>query len=172
MLNIGSNLTTIPGWLGGGQAIELYRITQEYNRLNAIGVEVGSLHGRSSYVISTAIPLGKLYCIDLWDGHCLHNSDFSDELIKKNYYPTTDMFNTLEFFLDNVKDRTNIYTIQGSSPECVNDWDTMIDIIFLDASHRNPTDIDNITFWLPKIKPGGMFIGHDDYDKDVSENIK
>ena len=172
MLNLGNSITTIPGWLSGIQDKVLFNLTAEYNNTNTVGVEIGSLHGRSSYIISTAIPLGKLYCIDLWDGKSCFSTELSNEVSKKYYNPTDDMYKTLEFFLENVKDRTNIFTIKGSSPSCVQDWDTLVDFVFLDAEHKNPSDMDNINFWLPKIKPGGMFIGHDaDYD-DVVKNIK
>jgi predicted O-methyltransferase YrrM len=139
-------------------------------------VEVGCLHGRSSYAISVAINKGTLYCIDLWGGIDSYNPNFSDEVIAKHNLPPKGSYNIKETFLKNTEDRKNIVAIQGSSPEVVKDWTMPIDFIFLDASHHNPSDRDNIDFWLPKIKPGGMFLGHDWYEDhripDVNVNVE
>ena len=51
-------------------------------------------------------------------------------------------------------------------------WTDQIDLFFLDASHSNPWDRDNIDFWVPKIKSGGVIIGHDLYDNDYFPDIR
>lgn len=51
----------------------------------------------------------------------------------------------------------------------------MIDIFFLDAEHANPSDLLNIEYFLPLIKPGGLLCGHDYGDArypDIMINIK
>jgi predicted O-methyltransferase YrrM len=170
------NIDNIPGWFSGTHQIETIRLLHIYNNPDCIGVEVGCLHGRSSYAISVAINKGKLYSIDLWDNRETYDSTYSDEDIVKYKLPHKGLRNSLEFFLENTKDRKNIIPIQGGSPEIVQDWTMPIDFIFLDASHKNPNDRDNIDFWLPKIKPGGMFLGHDWYEDrrlpDVNLNVE
>jgi len=79
-------------------------------------------------------------------------------MITKHKLPPKESYNIKETFLKNTEDRKNIIAIQGSSPEVVQDWTKPIDFIFLDASHHNPSDRNNIDFWLPKIKPGGIFL--------------
>ena len=161
-------MSDIPGWFGGSHQVEIIKLLYKYNHPDCVGVEIGSLHGRSSYAISVAIHKGKLYCIDLWNGlsHRTKNTD--------TIQPETK--NTLELFLENTMDRNNIIPIQGSSPSIVKDWNDPIDFIFLDATHTNPNDRENIDFWLPKIKAGGMFLGHDLYEDqrfpDVNLNVK
>jgi hypothetical protein len=97
-------------------------------------------------------------------------------MIAKHKLPPKGSYNIKETFLKNTEDRKNIVAIQGSSPEVVKDWTKPIDFIFLDASHENPSDRDNIDFWLPKIKPGGMFLGHDWYEDrrlpEVNVNVE
>ena len=166
----------ILGWFSGSHQTETIKLLWKYNQPDCIGVEVGCLHGRSSYAISVAIYKGTLYCIDLWDGRDAYDPQFSDEVIAKNNLPPKGSYNIKETFLKNTEDRKNIVAIQGSSPEVVKDWTKPIDFIFLDASHHNPSDRDNIDFWLPKIKPGGMFLGHDWYEDrsipDVNTNVE
>ena len=156
-------MTDIPGWFSGPCQTESIRLLHKYNHPDCIGVEVGCLHGRSSYAISVAINKGKLYCIDLWDGRQTHDPGFSEDDVIKHNLPRSGMVNTIDVFLKNVATRKNIIPIHGGSPEIAQDWTMPIDFIFLDASHENPNDRDNIDFWLPKIKPGGMFLGHDWY---------
>ena len=166
----------IYGWFSKKDQIEISNLLSKYNHSDCVGVEIGSLHGKSSYAISTSIDKGKLYCIDMWNGSETYNPDYTNERLEKLKFPGPGMKNTLELFLENTKDRNNIITIQGSSPAIVKDWDTPIDFIFLDAQHENPSDRENIDFWLPKIKSGGMFIGHDLYETfafpDVNLNVE
>lgn len=164
----------IPGWFSPPEQKEAIKLLYRYNHPDCVGVEVGCLHGRSSYAISLAINKGKLYCIDLWDGRNTHDESFPRN--EKNNHPFKDGVNTIEVFLKNIESRKNIIPIQGSSPSIVHDWSIPIDFIFLDAGHENPNDRDNIDFWLPKIKPGGMFLGHDWYEDrrlpDVNLNVE
>ena len=147
-----------------------------FNKPDAIGVEIGSLHGRSSYEISKAINKGVLYCIDNWGGYDSYCDRFSDSEIKKLNYPPKGSLCTLEFFLENTKDCKNIITIKGNSPNVVKNWDKQVDFVFLDAMHKNPSDWDNIEFWISKIKSGGLLSGHDYFPKrnqwpDVHDNV-
>jgi predicted O-methyltransferase YrrM len=169
-------MNNIPGWFSGVQPLETFKLLYKYNYPGSVGVEVGCLHGRSSYIISVAINKGTLYCIDIWNGEDSYNPKFSDEIIAKHNLPPKGSYNTKETFLKNTEDRKNIVAIQGSSPEVVKDWTKPIDFIFLDALHQNPSDRDNIDFWQPKIKPGGTFLGHDWYEDcrmpDVNANVE
>ena len=170
------NMSNIPGWFSGSEQREIIKLLYKYNHPDTIGVEVGCLHGRSSYVISATINKGKLFCIDLWNNMDTYNSSYTEDQIKKYNLPYKGLVNTLEVFLENTKDRKNIIHIKGSSPDIVKDWNKPIDFIFLDAAHTNPGDRENIDFWLPKIKPGGTFLGHDCYfDRrfpDVNLNVE
>jgi hypothetical protein len=147
-----------------------------YNYYGAIGVEVGSLHGRSSYQIASTIYRGTLYCIDNWAGWKL-KSKFTEQQNKKHNFPLEGSECNLETFLQNTKDCKNIIPIKGNSPNIVKNWSQPIDFLFLDGSHYNPNDWNNIEFWLPKIKPYGILSGHDYRPlsttayPDINENI-
>ena len=140
-----------------------------YNSEGCIGVEVGSFLGRSSWEISNSIPLGKLFCVDKWDNWKFSKTDDTDTIISKMIDPnnlTTPALGTpcsIELFLENTKECTNITTIQAFKPEHLADWDQPIDFLFLDAEHANPSDREWLDFWLPKIKSGGRLAGHDFY---------
>jgi len=170
-------MNTIPGYLTAEECTALREIFEKYNYQGAVGVEIGSLHGRSSVEIAQAIPLGTLYCIDGWDGYDSSSDKFTPEQQRAHCYPTAGTMCTLEFFKQNVGNFKNILTIKGRSPSCVKNWKQPVDFVFLDALHENPSDWDNIEFWLPKIKSGGRFCGHDFYPErtqwpDVHDNVR
>ena len=168
---------TIPGYMTPHECAVLRQIAKNYNQPGAIGVEIGSLHGRSSYELATQLSMGRLFCIDGWDGYDSSNGAIKNKNAIENNWPTPGTLCTLEFFKENVKDCTNIIPIKGYSPRVVAKWSDTIDFVFIDALHANPSDWDNITFWLPKLKPGGTLAGHDFYPNrqqwpDVHDNVR
>lgn len=165
-------MNNIPGYMS---IRELEVLSQIFSKFNT-GVEIGSLHGRSSYAIAKAIS-GTLYCIDGWDGFDSSSDNFTLAEKIANDFPLPGIFCTLEFFKENTKECSNIIPIKGKSPEVIKNWDNVVDFIFLDALHTNPSDWDNIEFWLRRIRIGGILAGHDYYSDrsqwpDVYDNVK
>lgn len=151
---------SIPGWMS---FVELHQLDFLVSALpaNSIVIEIGSLHGRSGYCMAKANPNITLYCIDYWLG-------------QESVTRIGSQKNTLEVFQHFTKDCNNIITRKIDRKNNV-DWDdTLVDMVFVDASHRNPDDWDIISYWLPKIKPGGILSGHDYCSKfpDVVDNVK
>lgn len=159
---------SIPGFMTHRELSVLAELFSPFNHDEAIGVEVGSLFGRSSYQISQSINRGKLYSIDLWRGWEVKH-EFSEEEVQRNCYPKVGSRIDLNSFLVHTADCKNIVPIRGESPTVVQDWTKKIDFFFLDANHKNPNDWENIEFWLPKIKSGGLLAGHDYYLKKPNE---
>jgi hypothetical protein len=150
---------------------------------NGIIVEVGSLHGRSAVCWAmTAKPSVKIFCIDKWQGDETPTHNHSKEVCERNGFPFSKEFrNTLDKFTKNTKRFSNIIPICAQSPYEIENWNEPIDLFFLDASHRNPSDWENICFWKKFIKPGGRLCGHDYFAPnqtftakwpDVFENVK
>jgi hypothetical protein len=167
---------SIPGYISYVDSMVLHHLVKKYNKEQTIGVELGSLHGKSSFTLATTIIKGKLYCIDPWEDFESHNEDFPQLLVDLENLPRKGMINSLDIFLENTRVCTNIVPLKGRSPDFVKDWSQDIDFLFIDAEHTNPSDRQNIDFWLPKIKKGGRLIGHDFYvDKkfpDINVNIE
>ena len=149
----------IPGFMSIKELETLDTIFAPYNKSDAIGIEIGSFLGRSSYQISKTIHNGKLYCIDSWGGWYTQK-EWPEEKKFQNF-PNKGTVCSLENFLKYTEDCKNIIPIMGKSPDIIQDWTQPIDFLFLDGLHTNPNDWDNISFWLPKIKRGGILSGHD-----------
>lgn len=120
-------------------------------------VEMGSFKGRSSYTWAKSCkPDVTVYCVDIFHVHNQPHDSFYQE------------------FLDNTKDCDNIKTIKGTCPYEVEYNGPPIDLFFLDAMHSNPHDIDAINHFLPFMKSGGIFCGHDYIDSpdyDIVANV-
>lgn len=123
-------------------------------------VEIGSLFGRSAVAwAKSSHPSVTVYCVDMF-----HNILES---------PTYSFYDD---FVSNTGNIPNIVPIKAFSPYIFETPlpDVKFDLVFLDAIHKNPFDIDNIRYFLPKIKSGGILCGHDYEDAwpDVVDNVR
>ena len=154
-------MNNIPGYLTEIDCKVLHDLASSVNRKDAVIVELGSLHGKSSSIISKACPLGRIFCIDPWWGFDSSVKGIDPDDARSRGWPVPGTRNTVEFFQENTKDCRNITAMKTASPKGLEDFHIECDMVFLDAAHTNPSDRENIDFWLPKVKKGGVFAGHD-----------
>jgi SAM-dependent methyltransferase len=119
-------------------------------------VEVGSWKGRGAAFLGVEIfnsgkPI-QLYCVDTWKGSIEHQDM---DCIKND-----SLYNE---FINNTKPIDSVITpLRMSSLEAAMQFeDNSIDFVFLDASHEYEDIKADIEAWYPKVKPGGLFAGHD-----------
>ena len=142
---------------------------------NGVIVEVGSFFGRSSCAWADSKPNATVICIDTFMEHYRVKHKVDEAICKANNFPESNkVYNLYESFLENTKQFSNIRMIRGMSPQGIQYTGESIDLFFLDASHTNPNDWENIEFFLPLIKSGGTISGHDYIPNtfpDVVENV-
>jgi hypothetical protein len=98
-------------------------------------VEIGSLHGRSSYALAVNCP-GEVYCIDPWpDG----------------------AWESWERSVGNVL--PNVHGIRGYSPESGPAVPGPVDMVFLDGAHDYTSVVNDIEYWEPRTEM--LLCGHD-----------
>jgi hypothetical protein len=137
---------------------------------NGVVVEIGSAYGGSATIAAEVLADKNItyYCIDIgWKklGHSIlqwlkDNDPKFLEYLQLNH--DIERFNsTYEFAKDYLSKWPNIKLIPANSPYDITDWDIEIDYLFEDSAHNNPQLSDNLNFWLPFIKKGGIISGHD-----------
>lgn len=125
---------------------------------NGKGVEVGVFKGEFSKEILNSWN-GTLYMVDVWRGLDEGYEDASNQHNHSNAYMET-MKN-----ISGTEDRGIM--IRATSKEAsIMFMDETIDFIYIDANHAYDYVKEDINFWYPKLKKGGMFAGHDYLDMD------
>lgn len=131
-------------------------------------VEVGSWMGKSiSYFVIESILKNKnikCTCVDIWEpyneipDHPIHKNDGA---YKKFLYNTS----KIKQFITPIKGKSIDVSTQFNDEE--------FDFIFIDAAHDYDNVYNDIKFWAPKLKKGGIIGGHDYYDNnDVVRAVK
>jgi len=145
---------------------EIYkRMVQRYD--NAHFVEVGSWKGRSSVFMAVEIINSgrniRFDCVDTWEGSVEHIT--ISDVINKKLYAT---------FMANIQPVKNIINpIRLKSVDASKCYTNgSLDFVFIDASHEYRDIKNDILCWMPKVKKGGVFAGHDVYAPGVSTALQ
>lgn len=119
-------------------------------------VEVGSWKGRSAAylgveIINSGKPI-KLICVDTWKGSLEHEG--MDVIVSDSLY---------DEFIKNTQPISSVLVpMRMTSLEAAKQFkDDSLDFVFLDASHEYEDIMADLEAWYPKVRPGGLFAGHD-----------
>lgn len=129
--------------------------------------EIGCAGGGSTYQFITSGKIKKMYCIDSW----VTGYSNEDWLSKFNMEEVEYIF---DYNLSNYIKENKIIKIKNKSEDAVKLFeDKYFDFIYIDANHEHPFIDNDIINWLPKVKHGGFFGGHDYVPswKDVVEAV-
>jgi hypothetical protein len=126
-------------------------------RNDLIGAEIGVYRGQNAKSINDGLAPKLLFLIDCWEpeGEGWFDGSHREE-IDDNFTYT---FNLL-------KGNRNIVIVKGWSIP-VSDFikDEMFDFVYIDGNHCQLECKQDMLFWYPKVKIGGIFGGHD-YNMD------
>ena len=164
----------ILGWMLPGDLRALKYLCQSVPTCGII-VEIGSYMGKSAVCFAeNSKPTVNIYCIDTFDEERIVNHKYDEESCKLYDLPFNGTYNLHELFLENTKGYSNIHMIRGYSPQEIQYDKGPIDLLFLDASHTNPNDLENLSYFMRFMSDEATIAGHD-YDPvkypDVVENV-
>jgi hypothetical protein len=163
-------MNQIRGWMSIGELRAIESWATEVPANGSI-VEIGSYMGRSTFCwASSCLPSVSVYAVDVWAGEpSTHN--FPSDVVKQHDFPLPTDVNTITTFLENVRGLDNIIPVHVPHTPIP---DINPNIVFIDSTHKNPLEWDYIEHWLPKIVPGGIICGHDNFGDfpDVEENVR
>ena len=115
-----------------------------------VGCEVGVMKGTHAMELIEILPMKKLYLVDPY----LPYIDFDGYIKKKVLLDKKIAYNKLkdynvEFIYKNSKKSSKMFM-----------GDTL-DFVYIDANHSYKHVLEDINFWYPKVKDGGVIGGHD-----------
>lgn len=113
------------------------------------GAEVGVRMGTNAIEIFKRVPDVKLYCIDPWNAYLKVTDERQDSYYQKCIRVLTGK---------------NAELIRKTSMDAVSQFENeSLDFVYIDGRHEFDYVMEDIVFWLPKIKKGGIISGHDYY---------
>ena len=121
------------------------------------GAELGVNLGKFSEFLLGSSKLEKLYSIDAWQ---------TDESSTKAVFKQRAAV-VLNKCYEEAKQRLSKYgersrIIKKTTFDAVKDFeDNSLDFVYIDASHRFSGVALDLIQWYPKVRPGGIFAGHD-----------
>lgn len=124
------------------------------HRLVGVGAEVGVFLGNFSQSILAAWP-GKLVLIDAWRNLPDYNDpwNFDDARFEQIFTAARERVRSFG---------TRAQIVRQTSGEAVCGFaDSHFDFVYVDADHSYRGCRHDLEAWWPKLRPGGLFCGHD-----------
>lgn len=150
---------TVPGWFNFA---DLYTQIVLLLPKDAHIVEIGAWKGRSTAFMAVEIAnSGKNIKFDVVDNWVGGNGEENDEDVKNGADP-------YQIFLKHMEPVKHIVNpLKMPSLDAAKLYeDQSLDFVFLDANHSYQGAKEDIAAWRKKVKPGGIFAGHD-YNKNA-----
>jgi hypothetical protein len=127
----------------------------KFHNLTGKGVEVGTWKGDFANVILNSWS-GTLYMIDPWRGLGSEYDDVSNMVNEVNANAYHDTMISIKGFEDRA------FMLRGLSSELIDLFqDESLDFVYIDANHAYDFVVEDINLWYPKVKKGGLVMGHD-----------
>jgi predicted O-methyltransferase YrrM len=125
-----------------------------YHNLKNIGVELGSFKGQFANTILNNWN-GKLLMVDVWRE--LPHEEYDDA---SNHREHIDAYSQAMDNLKGFEDRAYMLRMKGEHA-CDFILDGSLDFVYIDANHTYNAVKEDINLWYPKVKSGGIVMGHD-----------
>ncbi len=126
----------------------------KHHNLNRIGVELGSFKGQFANTILNNWE-GKLLMVDVWRE--LPHQEYDDA---SNHREHIDAYSQSMENIKGFEDRAYMLRMKGEHA-CDFIQDESLDFIYIDANHTYDAVKQDLKLWYPKIKSGGLVMGHD-----------
>jgi len=122
------------------------------------GAELGVSDGKFTHYLVKTLPELRMISVDLWSSQPGNDGKPGGES-----YETWDHEKSYREFLEKIephKDRVTVHRMPTSAAAS-RIGDESLDFVFIDACHAFDCVVEDIRSWEPKVKTGGMVIGHD-----------
>ena len=117
-----------------------------------LGVEVGIYRGRFTATLAKRAPKMQLVGVDAWKVY-LGYKDYENNDLETEAYKDA---------VRRTKDYPQVKLINAWSVDAAKMFkDDSIDYLFIDANHTYEWVVEDMKAWIPKVKKGGIIMGHD-----------
>lgn len=141
------------------RAKTLLALVEEYGW--RYGAELGVWDGRTSEYLLSNAPELYLIGVDVWQSFDVGPKD---KITGVSGLKTPEQIAAAREDAYRIKRRyrSRFHIIQDlTTSACESVEDSSLDFIFVDASHKTDDVIADVYAWAPKVKAGGMILGHD-----------
>ena len=115
-----------------------------------VGAEIGTWRGKNAATLLSRCPQLKLFMIDFWG-----NGEVNDGPSQK-YRQIVEAIQETNFAFD------RRIILSGSSPAVAASFENgYFDFVFVDGGHTYDKCLADLEGWWPKVKSGGLLMGHD-----------
>jgi hypothetical protein len=137
--------------------VEIYKTMA----LGAWGVEIGVCRGENiKQLLDACQNIRKIIGIDPW-------AAYQDKLTITQE-TAEEWYQVARYLLREYIWHDRVKLIRKPSLEAVESFeDNFLDFSFIDGNHSYPIVLADLAAWWPKVKPGGIFSGHDFRTKDT-----
>lgn len=162
----------IDGWFDF-QSVYMKAIEEAPSDRSSLFVEIGTWLGKSAAFMGVEIVNSKkdiyFYVVDNWSGSPGEAKEIKGLTAMMSWMKDTNTnadgaFDTFNRNIAPVKEalKGHFNIVRKESSEASTLFkDESIDFLFLDGDHSYEAVIRDIDIWLPKVKKGGVFAGHD-----------
>lgn len=122
-----------------------------------LGAEVGVWTGETTVAFLRRFPDVKMICVDPWETGDRKNST-ARRIVRRRFFRAQQFFKgRMSFFPE---DRVIVHKMNSDAgAELVEDGS--LDFVFIDDDHLYEPCKLSLNSWWPKVRPGGVFAGHD-----------
>jgi hypothetical protein len=120
-----------------------------------VGAEIGVYRGETSSHILGATETRMLYMVDPY----VKNYDPSDPTYSTRGNPDHDYDMVKKKFAQQFPNRYTL--LRQTSSQAAQVLDVELDFVFIDANHMYEHISRDLKLWVPKVKSGGLIMGHD-----------
>jgi len=133
-------------------------------------VEIGTFFGRSAVYMAEQIAQSQktiaFDCIDTWDPSFLTQNKTMPPQVRDELQKIADthggILGAFFWYVTKCGVGSKIFPVRADQIEAAPMYrDGSLDFVFLDSDHSYNATAAAIKAWLPKVKPGGVFAGHD-----------
>ena len=133
------------------------KVSERFHQRPIRCLEVGSWVGESARAILRGFGPkgGKLWCVDTWAGS---KTDYTG-CIAEDY--REDVFGLFQKHHAESIASGILIPVRGESVEVARTWETLVDLVFIDAGHTYEECKADILAWADFVNLGGIICGHD-----------